>query len=188
MQTRIASLARGAAGLMLGVALSAGCAGDGGTAEETEPTTPVELTEQVGATEESLTSVDMVDCSICATARACCTAVSTTSYCNNFDAERCATLDPGRMRRQTQLPGTAPRRRLVRGALPGGHLRPNAAFLESDARRGARETRVGFGRHRCTVSLVPSVRCSRGGTDQGFLTVMMSLSVGDGIPECVADR
>jgi hypothetical protein len=98
MQTRIASLARGAAGLMLGVALSAGCAGDGGTAEETESTTPVESTEQVGATEESLTSVDMVDCSICATARACCTAVSTSSYCNNFDAERCATLDPGRMR------------------------------------------------------------------------------------------
>jgi hypothetical protein len=94
-------LARGAVGLMLGVAFSAGCAGTGGTAEETEPTTPVESvesTEQVGALEEGLTSVDMVDCSICATARACCAAVSTNSYCNNFDAERCATLDPGRMR------------------------------------------------------------------------------------------
>ena len=47
---------------------------------------------------ENLTTVDMVDCSICATARACCEAVNAGSYCSNFDAQRCEVLDPGRQR------------------------------------------------------------------------------------------
>ena len=57
MKSTINLLVRGAMGLMLGVLLATGCGGpepDGAKAEE------------------NLTTVDMVDCSICATARACC--------------------------------------------------------------------------------------------------------------------
>lgn len=98
MKSVVQSLARGAVGLVLGVSLAAGCAGADEVAEEAEPVTPPEVTEELGTLEEGLTTVDMVDCSICATAKACCAAVSTSSYCNNFSAERCATLDPGRQR------------------------------------------------------------------------------------------
>ena len=85
-------LARGALGLVVGVSLATGCAAAGadGTAEADESA--------MGEVKQGLTSVDMVDCSICATARACCNAVSAASYCNNFDAQRCETLDPGRQR------------------------------------------------------------------------------------------
>jgi hypothetical protein len=100
-QTIIESFARGALGLLLGAALATGCASAGEVGEvgeEAQPGAPLESTEQVGTQQESLTRVDMVDCSICATARACCTAVNAGSYCNNFNAERCTTLDPGRQR------------------------------------------------------------------------------------------
>lgn len=90
--------ARGAMGLVLGVGLAAGCADADDAAQRTDPAMPHEMTEDIGTLEEGLTTVDMVDCSICATARACCTAVNAGSYCNNFNADRCSTLDPGRQR------------------------------------------------------------------------------------------
>jgi hypothetical protein len=54
---------------------------------------------------DALTTVDQVDCGICEIARECCHAVyaanglsSRASCCDNFSAERCAVLDPGRQR------------------------------------------------------------------------------------------
>jgi hypothetical protein len=92
-------LPRGAVGLVL-VSLAAGCASPVDRANEAgEPA----ATENLGQTEESLTSVNMLDCSICDTARECCNAVSaangtSASSCMNFDGPRCATLDPGRQK------------------------------------------------------------------------------------------
>ena len=86
MKSTINLLVRGAMGVSLGILLASGCGGpepDGAKAEE------------------SLTTVELVDCSICATARACCEAVNAGSYCNNFDAQRCEVLDPGRQRTTT---------------------------------------------------------------------------------------
>lgn len=99
-------VARGALGLLLlGISIAAGCAGSDEATEGTESTESVEARGALGEQEESLTSVDQVDCSICAIARECCHAVyaangltSRASSCDNFNAERCATLDPGRQR------------------------------------------------------------------------------------------
>lgn len=87
MGSMLHSLAISALALSLS---AAGCAAGG----EDETVTQEEIDTQ----SESLTSVDMVDCSICQIARECCFAVTTNSYCNNFSAERCETLDPGRQR------------------------------------------------------------------------------------------
>lgn len=55
--------------------------------------------EELGSLAAGLTSVDDVDCSICAIARSCCHAVNAPiHFCNNFDAEACEALDPGRQR------------------------------------------------------------------------------------------
>lgn len=83
MKSFVELLAPGGIALMLGMSLATGCGG----------------TDADGAqVEQGLTTVDMVDCSICATAKACCNAVNPGSYCNNFDAARCEVLDPGRQR------------------------------------------------------------------------------------------
>lgn len=102
MKSTAELVARGALGMLLGISIAAGCAGSDEATEETEP---VEVRGPVAEQEESLTSVDQVDCSICAIARECCHAVyaangltSRASSCDNFDAERCALLDPGRQR------------------------------------------------------------------------------------------
>lgn len=99
MKAWVEMLARGATGLVLGVSLAAGCAGADEATQDAGPAAPLAVTDELGEVTEELTSVDMVDCSICATARACCNAVSSrSSYCSNFNADRCATLDPGRQR------------------------------------------------------------------------------------------
>jgi hypothetical protein len=99
MRSMVEVLTHGVVGVMFGALLAAGCAGVDEATDQKESGTPVETTEGISVQEESLTSVDMVDCSICATARACCNAVSTrASYCDNFNAESCARLDPGRQR------------------------------------------------------------------------------------------
>jgi hypothetical protein len=92
---------------VLGLSLGVGCAGsndgedvnDDVDASEQSPSNMLpEFTEDI-ATLYQTTTVDVVDCSICATAQTCCNAVSTrTSYCASFNAERCETLDPGRQR------------------------------------------------------------------------------------------
>jgi hypothetical protein len=96
------SVVRCAAAFVLLGGVAAGCAAEEGAelsvtngaeeqgvADEGEPGA-------IGINEESLTSTADVDCSICAIAKACCNAVGAGSYCNNFNADRCATLDPGR--------------------------------------------------------------------------------------------
>ena len=97
--------ARAALGLLLAGSMTAGCAGSDQTTEETEWTDSTVPPGQLSEQEQSLTTVDQVDCSICAIARECCHAVyaangltSRASSCDNFDAQRCATLDPGRQR------------------------------------------------------------------------------------------
>lgn len=103
MKSTTELVVRGALGLLLGVSIVAGCAGsDEATAG---PTESVEVPEPLAEQEQSLTSVDQVDCGICAIARECCHAVyaangltSRASSCDNFNAERCETLDPGRQR------------------------------------------------------------------------------------------
>lgn len=106
MKSRLQLLTSGI--LMLGLSFAVGCAGgdDGEDVDdEVEPSGQAEskmlpeFTEDIATLYETLTTVDTVDCSICTTAQACCSAGSTrTSYCANFNAERCATLDPGRQR------------------------------------------------------------------------------------------
>jgi len=100
MKSLIQMLMSGAA--VLGLSLAAGCAaGDVAEPVEGAPATEVaelETTQELGTLEEGLTSVNDVDCSICEAARQCCNAVSASSGCNNFDAARCATLDPGRQK------------------------------------------------------------------------------------------
>lgn len=105
MKSKAELVARGALGLLLCASMAAGCAGSDAATEETESTEGVEAPGLVAAQEESLTTVDQVDCSICAIARDCCHAVyaangltSRASSCDNFSAERCAVLDPGRQR------------------------------------------------------------------------------------------
>ena len=103
MKSTAELVTRGALGLLLGVSIAAGCAdSDEATEGSTES---VEVPEPLAEQEQSLTSVDQVDCGICAIARECCHAVyaangltSRASSCDNFNAERCATLDPGRQR------------------------------------------------------------------------------------------
>lgn len=119
MKMTLKLLARGAVGLVLGVSLAAGCA-DAPVDPSDEAGSPA-ATEDVGQTEESLTSVDMVDCSICDTARECCKAVSaangtSASSCVNFDGPRCDALDPGRQRTTKIKPGVSPRRHYRLGA------------------------------------------------------------------------
>lgn len=106
MKSRLLLLTSGI--LVLGLSFAVGCAGgneDDDVDDEVQASGQAkskmlpEFTEDITTLYETLTTVDMVDCSICATAQACCNAVSTrSSYCANFDAERCATLDPGRQR------------------------------------------------------------------------------------------
>src|SRR5689334_22515740 len=98
-------LARAALRLLLAASMAAGCAGSDQVTEETESIDSVAAPGTLGAQEQSLTTVDQVDCGICAIARDCCHAVyaangltSRASSCDNFDAQRCATLDPGRQR------------------------------------------------------------------------------------------
>ena len=109
MKSLVQLLARGAVALVFGLPLSAGCAATDEATENyaqeeddavqtAEPPVSLEETEEIGTLEEGLTSVDMLDCSICAIARSCCNAVNPSTSCNNFNAERCATLDPGRQR------------------------------------------------------------------------------------------
>jgi hypothetical protein len=101
MNRMLNRLVRGGVGLMLVISLAAGCA-DAQVERLDEGGEPA-VTDALGQTEESLTSVDMLDCSICDTARSCCNAVSaangsSASSCVNFDGQRCAALDPGRQR------------------------------------------------------------------------------------------
>ncbi|HKP57771.1 MAG TPA: hypothetical protein VJV78_13660 [Polyangiales bacterium] len=81
-------------GLTLGLALavSSGCA-DVDESELDEPS--------VDVAQESVVRVSDLDCSFCNVARDCCNAVNaangnTSTLCNNFNAARCETLDPGR--------------------------------------------------------------------------------------------
>ncbi|HWO10747.1 MAG TPA: hypothetical protein VNN80_14740 [Polyangiaceae bacterium] len=109
MKSMVQFVAWSATSLLLGVPLAAGCAGTEEGSEEaalspvpaaTEETPAVtETPAAIGVVEEGLTSVDQVDCSICQIARDCCHAVTDrTSFCDSYDADRCATLDPGRQR------------------------------------------------------------------------------------------
>src|SRR5688572_3386360 len=104
MKSTAGLFARGALGLLFGVSIAAGCAGSDEATEETGSTESLP-SDAIAEQEASLTSVDQLDCSICAIARECCHAVyavnglsSRASSCDNFDAGRCATLDPGRQR------------------------------------------------------------------------------------------
>jgi hypothetical protein len=109
MKSMVQLLACGGVGLLLGLPLAAGCGSFDEGDEGAQPATPLvsseELSsEELGTLQEGLTSVDMVDCSICEIARECCVAVNAANQCtyctncSNFDAERCAGLDPGRQR------------------------------------------------------------------------------------------
>ena len=105
MKSTAKVLARGALGLLLAISTAAGCAGSDPATEGTGSTDSLEARGPLTEQEESLTSVDQVDCGICALARDCCLAVyaangltSSASSCYNFDAQRCAVLDPGRQR------------------------------------------------------------------------------------------
>ena len=101
MNLMLKSSMRGGFAVVLGAFLAVGCADvQSDPADEAVDTA---ATEDLGQVEESLTSVDMVDCSICDTARECCNAVtaangSSSSSCVNFNGQRCAALDPGRQR------------------------------------------------------------------------------------------
>jgi hypothetical protein len=78
--------------LSLVLASSTGCAG----IDESE------LDERsVDVAQEPVIRVSDLDCSFCNVARDCCNAVNAANsnpatFCNNFDAARCETLDPGR--------------------------------------------------------------------------------------------
>ncbi|HKU38546.1 MAG TPA: hypothetical protein VJR89_10375 [Polyangiales bacterium] len=78
--------------LSLMLAASAGCA----DVDESEMDGP-----PVDVAQAAVVRVSDLDCSFCNVARDCCNAVNaangnTATFCNNFDAARCATLDPGR--------------------------------------------------------------------------------------------
>ena len=87
MKSLVQLRARGAVGLVFGLPLAAGCAAtdeatenyaqeeDDAVQEEedavqaAEPAVPLEESDAIGTLEEGLTSVDMLDCSICEIAR-----------------------------------------------------------------------------------------------------------------------
>ena len=105
MKSTAELVAQGALGLLLSVSIATGCAGPDDASGETDSSESMQTPAALGEQEESLTSVDQVDCGICAIARACCHEVyavngltSRASSCDNFDAQRCATLDSGRQR------------------------------------------------------------------------------------------
>ena len=122
--------ARAALGVMLAVSVAAGCAGSDEATQETEST--------LGEQDQSLTTVDQVDCSICAIARACCHAVyaangltSRASSCDNFDAQRCAALDPGRQR-TTKLNCLVQLRTTIGAWRLGGRTPPSACRIPGE--------------------------------------------------------
>jgi hypothetical protein len=104
MKSMVQLLACGCVGLLLGLPLAAGCGSFDDGDERGQPATPLVSSEELGTLQEGLTSVDMVDCSICKLARECCVAVNAANQCTNctnctnFNAESCAALDPGRQR------------------------------------------------------------------------------------------
>jgi hypothetical protein len=78
--------------LSLVLAVSTSCAG----VDESELDEP-----SVDVAQEPVIRVSDLNCSFCNVARDCCNAVNAANsnpatFCNNFDAARCETLDPGR--------------------------------------------------------------------------------------------
>jgi hypothetical protein len=138
MKSTAELVARGALGLLLGVSIAAGCAGSDTATEETESTELVQTPDSLAEQEASLTSVDQVDCGICAIARACCHAVyaangltSRASSCNNFDAQRCATLDPGRQR-TTKINCLVQLRTTISAWRLAGRAPPSACYIPGE--------------------------------------------------------
>ena len=137
MKSTAELVARGALGLLLTISI-AGCAGSDEATEERESTESVQTPGPLGEQEESLTSVDQVDCGICEIARECCHAVyaangltSRASSCNNFDAERCAALDPGRQR-TTKINCLVQLRTTISAWRLAGRAPPSACYIPGE--------------------------------------------------------
>jgi hypothetical protein len=106
---------------------AAGDEGPGGAGTESRE----QAAEVGGEAREGLTSVDMVDCSICEIAKTCCRAVSAASYCDNFNAQRCATLDPGRQR-TTKLNCLVQLRTTISAWRLAGRTPPAACYIPGE--------------------------------------------------------